>query len=150
MGPVSIGVEVQRNTDGDTPSTIHVAKTKALISCAVTAQLSSVFVFACAKKKRFSHDTAQLIQWFKIASSNFSLDMRRHVLANANTKAHNATDQGYCYIYLCCLYSIIHLASIYVKLQASSGCFWCQSFRDISPYIIFSSVLIVEWPSYVR
>ena len=34
-------------------------KTKALISCAVTAQLICVFVFAYAKS-RFSHDTAQL------------------------------------------------------------------------------------------
>ena len=40
--------------------TIHVAKTKALISCAVTAQLNCAFVFAYAKS-RFSHDAAQLI-----------------------------------------------------------------------------------------
>ena len=37
--------------------TIHVAKTKAPISCAVTAQLICVFVFAYAKS-RFSHDAA--------------------------------------------------------------------------------------------
>ena len=37
---------------------IRVAKTKALISCAVTAQLICVFVFAYAKI-RFSHDVAQ-------------------------------------------------------------------------------------------
>ena len=35
--------------------TIYVAKTKALISCAVTAQLICAFVFACAKS-RFPHD----------------------------------------------------------------------------------------------
>ena len=35
--------------------TIHVAKTKALISFAVTAKLICVFVFAYAKS-RFSHD----------------------------------------------------------------------------------------------
>ena len=53
-------------------------------------------------------------------------------------------------IVICCLYSIpvIHLASICKKLQASSGCFWCQSFGDVSPYIIFSSDLVVEWPSF--
>ena len=34
-------------------------KTKALISCAVTAQLICVFVFAYAKS-RFSHDTAHI------------------------------------------------------------------------------------------
>ena len=34
---------------------MHVAKTKALISCAVTAQLICVFVFAYAKS-RFSHN----------------------------------------------------------------------------------------------
>ena len=35
--------------------TINVAKTKALISCAVTAQLIC-FYFSHMKKKRFSHD----------------------------------------------------------------------------------------------
>ena len=39
--------------------TIHVAKTKALIGCAVTAQLIWVFVFALAKI-RFSHDAAHM------------------------------------------------------------------------------------------
>ena len=39
--------------------TICLAKTKALISCAVTAQLICVFVFAYAKS-RFSHDAAHL------------------------------------------------------------------------------------------
>ena len=37
--------------------TIYVTKTKALISCAVTAQLICVFVFAYAKS-RFSHNEA--------------------------------------------------------------------------------------------
>ena len=39
--------------------TIYVAKTKALISFAVTAKLICVFVFAYAKRW-FSHDAAQL------------------------------------------------------------------------------------------
>ena len=39
--------------------TIFVAKTKALISCAVTAQLICGFVFAYAKR-RFSYVAAQL------------------------------------------------------------------------------------------
>ena len=39
--------------------TIYVAKTKVLISCAVTEQLICVFVFAYAKS-RFSHDTARM------------------------------------------------------------------------------------------
>ena len=38
---------------------MHVAKTKALISCAVTAQLICLFVFAYAKS-RFSHNVALL------------------------------------------------------------------------------------------
>ena len=38
---------------------MRIAKTKALISCAVTAQLICVFVFAYAKS-RFSHDAAHL------------------------------------------------------------------------------------------
>ena len=40
------------------------AKTKALISCAVTAQLICVFVFAYAKS-RFSHDEAQMIHFIE-------------------------------------------------------------------------------------
>ena len=40
--------------------TIHVAKTKALISFAITAKLICVFVFAFAKS-RFSHDAAHII-----------------------------------------------------------------------------------------
>ena len=41
--------------------TIYVAKTKALISCAVTAQLICAFVFAYAKKNQFFHDTAHMV-----------------------------------------------------------------------------------------
>ena len=40
---------------------MYVAKTKALISFAVTAKLICVFVFAYAKS-RFSHDAAHLYQ----------------------------------------------------------------------------------------
>ena len=43
--------------------TIYVAKTKALISCAVTAHLIWVFVFSKVKS-RFSHDAIQLIKWY--------------------------------------------------------------------------------------
>ena len=43
--------------------TIHVAKTKALISFAVTAKLICVFVFAYAKS-RFSHDEVQILSAF--------------------------------------------------------------------------------------
>ena len=41
-------------------STISVAKIKALIGCAVTAQLICAFVFAYAKS-RFSHDAVHII-----------------------------------------------------------------------------------------
>ena len=40
---------------------MYVAKTKALIRCAVNAQLICVFVFAYAKS-RFSHNAAHLVQ----------------------------------------------------------------------------------------
>ena len=43
---------------------IHVAKTKALISCAVTVQLICVFVFPDAKS-RFSHDSAHFRSMWK-------------------------------------------------------------------------------------
>ena len=58
---------------------IYVAKTKALISCTVTAQLICTFVFAYAKS-RFSHDAAQmkgtqnlkkLLHFPKFVSCNF-------------------------------------------------------------------------------
>ena len=39
---------------------MYVAKTRALISCVVTAQLICVFVFAYAKT-RFSHDAAHIL-----------------------------------------------------------------------------------------
>ena len=39
---------------------IYVAKTKALISFAVTAKLICIFVFAYAKR-RFSHDEAHIV-----------------------------------------------------------------------------------------
>ena len=42
---------------------MYVAKTKALISCAVTAQLICVFIFAYAKI-RFSHDVAHIVPKF--------------------------------------------------------------------------------------
>ena len=40
--------------------TVYVAKTKALISCAVTVQLICAFVFAYAES-RFSHEAAQIM-----------------------------------------------------------------------------------------
>ena len=45
--------------------TIYEAKTKALISFAVTAKLICVFVFACAKN-RFSHDAAHIVKMGEI------------------------------------------------------------------------------------
>ena len=45
--------------------TIYVAKTKALISFAVTAKLICVLVFAYVKS-RFSHDEAQMLKKYKI------------------------------------------------------------------------------------
>ena len=61
-GPTQIGLGNHRRwleARNFGTSTIHVAKTKALISCAVTAQLICGFVFAYAKI-RFSHVAAQI------------------------------------------------------------------------------------------
>ena len=52
---------------------MRAAKTKALISCAVTAQLICVFVFAYARS-RFSHDAAQMVKNVHI------LDKELHVV----------------------------------------------------------------------
>ena len=60
--------------------TIYVAKTKALISCAVTAQLICAFGFAYAKR-RFSHDAARFITGFtysRINSNNVLLPRNIH------------------------------------------------------------------------
>ena len=43
---------------------MYVAKTKALISCAVTAHLICVFVFAYGKRW-FSHDAAHRVFWLQ-------------------------------------------------------------------------------------
>ena len=51
--------------------TIRVAKSKALISFAVTAKLICVFVFAYAKG-RFSHNEAQIMKAYEIGSSDLS------------------------------------------------------------------------------
>ena len=54
---------------------MYEAKAKALISCAVTAQLICAFVFAYAKG-RFSHDAAQfIIYWTDIAFSRHGHDL---------------------------------------------------------------------------
>ena len=47
---------------------IRVAKTKALISFAVTAKLICVFVFAYAKSQ-FSHDAAHIYSKFSVTSN---------------------------------------------------------------------------------
>ena len=49
--------------------TIRVAKTKALISFAVTAKLICVFVFAYAKI-RFSHNEAHMILCYQLGHPN--------------------------------------------------------------------------------
>ena len=50
--------------------TILIAKTKALISFAVTAKLICVFVFACAKSL-FSHNEAHYIHTAKMVTKVF-------------------------------------------------------------------------------
>ena len=53
--------------------TIYVAKTKALMSCVVTAQLICAFVFAYAKN-RFSHDAAHIIKVLNLrTTTNFTV-----------------------------------------------------------------------------
>ena len=49
---------------------IRIAKTKALISFAVTAKLICVFVFAYAKSQ-FSHDAAHIVCYFSLLNQKF-------------------------------------------------------------------------------
>ena len=64
---------------------VLLAKTKALISCAVTAQLICIFVFAYAKC-RFSHNAAQITPTMMRAGSssliNFCIHSRLIWLSN--------------------------------------------------------------------
>ena len=65
--------------------TIHIAKTKALISFAVTEKLICVFVFAYAKS-RFSHNEAHIASVHKLGhEKTFILHMlkQRHRSASA-------------------------------------------------------------------
>ena len=55
--------------------TIRLAKTKVLISCAVTAQLICIFVFTQAKKQ-FSHDGAHLSN--ALSTGNLRQDLHRN------------------------------------------------------------------------
>ena len=50
--------------------TIHVAKTKGLISCAVTAQLICGFVFACMHMRKAGFLITRLISWQKPSFGN--------------------------------------------------------------------------------
>ena len=70
---------------------IYVAKTKALISCAVTVQLICVFVFAYAKS-RFSHDVAQLICSTSVGpdSSVYEIQLK-HLIDPLYTNQHNTS-----------------------------------------------------------
>ena len=62
--------------------TIRVAKTKALISFAVTAKLICVFVFAYAKS-RFSHDAAQIVY-----DKNYEIDYKDKMRYTPCIKSH--------------------------------------------------------------
>ena len=64
--------------------TISVAKTKALISCAVTAQLICTFVFAKAKI-RLSHDEAPICHRFCTVTS-FMLSALTKLCVSALTR----------------------------------------------------------------
>ena len=69
--------------------TICVAKTQALISCAVTAQLICGFVFAYAKI-RFSHDAANLIVfWQTFRENNLDLFAMVNVHVHVSRKNYN-------------------------------------------------------------
>ena len=85
--------------------TIHVAKTKALISFAVTAKLICVFVFAYAKS-RFSHDQARIISSLYIG--NFkpiaTIMILRFWTDRSGQTAEEQSDQG-----LHCLLFHLHL-----------------------------------------
>ena len=73
--------------------TICIAKTKAMISCAVTVELICVFVFAYAKS-RFSHNEAHIVLlrayslngMFRITFRNEPYHERKQVFAYAKTK----------------------------------------------------------------
>ena len=77
--------------------TIRVAKTKALISFAVTAKLICVFGFAYADSW-FSHGAAQILEWY---------------VSNQGHRFH------------CCFLSLHHLIAVSIKDEPSSACVRC-------------------------
>ena len=76
--------------------TIYVAKTKALISCVVTAQLISAFVFAFAKSQ-FSYNEAHIIIYFyrhdRLADKN---PYRHDCRADKNPYRHDRGTDSQC------------------------------------------------------
>ena len=60
------------------------AKTKALISCAVTAQLICVFVFAYAKSQ-FSHNEAHFLPHLALAPGMFAFIPSLSVMSNISS-----------------------------------------------------------------
>ena len=72
--------------------TIRVAKTKTLISFAVTAKLICVFVFAYAKS-RFSHNEAQLQMTRRTTTEVPPLKTRKIVPENRHSDTHKTTKE---------------------------------------------------------
>ena len=72
MGPVSIGVEVQRNTDGDTPSTI------------LCAQSQSMAKLICDKWKNLTYTMT--------TPTRDKARLKRYVLINMGNPLLNITD----------------------------------------------------------
>ena len=58
---------------------MHKAKTKALINCSATAQLTCTFDFAYAKS-RFSHDVAQIMMFRTTKKFENAILMFKHYL----------------------------------------------------------------------
>ena len=80
--------------------TIRVAKTKALISFAVTAKLICVFVFAYAKSQ-FSHDAAHIIciiLYFKVNANEQYHPIPIKVLNGLDWKVHAAYSVSFIYV----------------------------------------------------
>ena len=65
--------------------TICEVKTKALISCAVTAQLICAFVFAYAKS-RFSHDAALMMMTYLMSAYEIAYHIRSFKICSKNVR----------------------------------------------------------------
>ena len=68
MGPVSIGVEVQRNTDGDTPSNYSTLK-QSFCFYLTPLLFKNLEIFLCRELSRLTHGVGGQIAMYQLTTA---------------------------------------------------------------------------------